>query len=72
MNNFLLFIGALLVVVLAALFAVPHFVDWNAYRSVFEQQASKVIGRDVRVGGRVNMRLLPAPFVSFENVRVAD
>ena len=72
MNNILLFIGTLLVVALAALFAVPHFIDWNVYRSGFETQASNLIGRDVRVGGRVNLRLLPAPFVSFENVRVAD
>ncbi len=72
MNNVLLFIGALLVVALAALFAVPHFIDWSVYRSGFETQASKLIGRDVRVGGRVDLRLLPAPYVSFENVRVAD
>ena len=72
MNNVLLFIGALLVVALAALFAVPHFIDWSTYRSGFETQASKLIGRDVRVGGSVNLRLLPAPYVSFENVRVAD
>ena len=72
MNNVLLFIGAVLVVTLAALFAVPHFIDWNVYRDTFETQASKLIGRDVRVGGRVSMRLLPAPYVSFENVRVAD
>ena len=51
MNNALLFIGGLLVVTLAALFAVPHFVDWNGYRGVFEEEASKVLGRDVRVGG---------------------
>jgi uncharacterized protein involved in outer membrane biogenesis len=72
LNNLLLFIGALLVVALAALFAVPHFVDWSIYRGGFETQASKLLGRDVRVGGRVNLRLLPAPYVSFENVRVAD
>jgi uncharacterized protein involved in outer membrane biogenesis len=72
LNNVLLFIGALLVVAMAALFAVPHFVDWSIYRGGFETQASKLLGRDVRVGGRVNLRLLPAPYVSFENVRVAD
>jgi hypothetical protein len=71
-NNVLLFIGALLVVALAALFAVPQFVDWNAYRVIFEEQAGKYVGREVRVGGRVGLRLLPAPYVSLENVRVAD
>lgn len=72
MNNILLFIGTVLVVALAALFAVPHFVDWSTYRSAFETQAGKLVGRDVRVGGRVSLRLLPTPYVAFENVRVAD
>lgn len=72
MNNALLFIGGLLVVTLAALFAVPHFVDWNGYRGVFEEEASKVLGRDVRVGGAVNVRFLPTPYVRFEKVRLAD
>jgi uncharacterized protein involved in outer membrane biogenesis len=72
MNNALLYLGGLLVVALAALFAVPHFVDWNGYRGVFEEEASKVLGRDVRVGGAVSVRLLPTPFVSFEKVRLAD
>ncbi len=72
MNNALLYLGGLLVVALAALFAVPHFVDWNGYRGIFEEEASKVLGRDVRVGGAVSVRLLPTPFVSFEKVRLAD
>ena len=72
MNNALLYLGGLLVVALAALFAVPHFVDWNGYRGVFEEEASKVLGRDVRVGGAVNVRFLPTPYVRFEKVRLAD
>lgn len=72
MNNGLLILGALLAVILAALFAVPNFVDWNGYRGVFEEEASKVLGRDVRVGGSVNLKLLPAPYVRFEKVRIAN
>ena len=72
MNNALLYFGGLLVVVFAALFAVPLVVDWNGYRGVFEEEASKVLGRDVRVGGAVNVRFLPTPYVRFEKVRLAD
>ncbi len=72
MNNALLYLGGFLVVVFAALFAVPTFIDWNGYRGVFEEEASKVLGRDVRVGGAVNVRLLPTPYVRFEKVRLAD
>lgn len=72
MNNGLLFLGGLLALVLGALFGVPYAVDWNGYRGVFEEEASKVLGRDVRVGGDVAVRFLPTPFVRFEKVRLAD
>ena len=72
MNNFLLTLSAIVVFVLAVLFAVPPFIDWNAYRGMFEEEVSRLIDREVRVQGRVNVRILPVPFVSFEKVRIAD
>jgi hypothetical protein len=72
MSNGLLYIAGLFSLALAALFGVPHFVDWNGYRGVFEEEATRILGRDVRVGGDVNVRLLPAPYVSFEKLRIAD
>ena len=72
MNTFLLSIAGIFIAILTALFAIPYFVDWNSYRSVFEAQASRLVGREVRVGGNVNLRLLPVPYMSFENVRVAN
>ena len=72
MNNGLLYLGGLLTLMLAALFGVPYLIDWNGYRGVFEEEASKVLGRDVRVGGNVNVRLLPTPYVRFEKVRLSD
>ena len=65
MNNFLLSIAAIVVFVLAVLFAVPPFIDWNTYRGMFEEEVSRLIDREVRVQGRVNVRILPVPFVSF-------
>lgn len=72
MNNALLYLGGILITVLAVLFAVPRFVDWNSYRGVFEEEATRILGREVRVGGGVNVTLLPAPYVSFEKLRIAD
>ena len=71
MNNVLLYLAGLVIVALAALFAVPYAIDWNSYRGVFEEEASRVLGREVRVGGKVALRLLPAPYVSIEKLRVA-
>jgi uncharacterized protein involved in outer membrane biogenesis len=72
MSNGLLYIAGLLTLALAALFAVPYFVDWNGYRGVFEEEATRILGREVRVGGDVNVRLLPAPYVRFDKLRIAD
>ena len=72
MNNALLYLGGILITALAVLFAAPRFVDWNSYRGVFEEEASRILGREVRVGGAVNVRLVPVPFVSFEKLRIAD
>ncbi|MEO1650548.1 MAG: AsmA family protein, partial [Pseudomonadota bacterium] len=71
MNTFFLTISTILVAILVALFAVPPFVDWNTYRGVFEEEASRILGRDVRVGGNVNLRILPSPYIRFEEVKIA-
>ena len=72
MNNLLIAIAVFLITVLAALFAVPHFIDWNSYRAVFEEEAKKLVGRDVEVDGDVKLYLLPTPYFRVEKVRVAD
>ncbi len=72
MSNWLLYIAGLFSLALAALFAVPNFIDWNGYRGVFEEEATRILGREVRVGGDVNVRFLPSPYVSFEKLRIAD
>ena len=72
MNSVLLWIGSLLVLVLGALFAVPHFVNWSLYRGTFEEEASRALGREVRVSGPVTLRVLPVPYLTFEKVRISD
>ena len=72
MNNFLLIIAAILVLILTALFAVPPMVNWNDFRGAFEEEASRLLDREVRVRGEVSVRILPVPYVSFEKVRIAD
>jgi hypothetical protein len=63
---------AILILVLSALFAAPLFIDWNDYRPAFETQATKLLGRQVKVGGEVHLVLLPAPELRFDDVKVAD
>jgi uncharacterized protein involved in outer membrane biogenesis len=71
-NSFLLGLTAVLIVVLGALFAAPLFIDWDDYRPVFEAQATKLFGREVKVGGKVHLVLLPTPELRFDDVKVAS
>ena len=72
MNNLLIAIAVFVITVIAALFAVPYFIDWNSYRGWFEQEAKKVIGREVQVDGDVKLHLLPTPYFRLEKVRIGD
>ncbi|GBF25875.1 hypothetical protein MnTg02_00910 [bacterium MnTg02] len=71
MNALLLSIGSFLVLLLSALAAAPYVVDWNDYRHVFETQLTNLLGREIHVGGDVNLRLLPSPYVRFEQVSLS-
>ena len=72
MNNLLVAIAVFFITVVGALFAVPYFVDWNSYRSNFEEEASRIVGREVQVDGDVTLHLLPTPYFRLEKVRIAD
>lgn len=47
-------------------------VDWTAYRSAFEQQASSILGHPVRVTGSADARLLPTPILAFTDVAIGE
>lgn len=72
MRRTLVIVGALLVLAVTGLFAGPMLVDWDRYRGAFEEEATRVLGREVRVGGRLSIRFLPMPYLHLEKVRVAD
>ncbi len=72
MNSLLLTLTALFILVLSALFAAPLFIDWNDYRPAFEEQATKLLGRKVKVDGKVHLVVLPSPELKFDDVKVAD
>ncbi len=72
MNSFLLTVAAFIILVLGALFIAPNYVNWNEYKYIFEDQASQLIGRKVKVEGHVNLKLLPAPYLEFKKVKIQD
>jgi uncharacterized protein involved in outer membrane biogenesis len=72
LGSLLAALTTIVVTVLAALFAVPYIVDWNDYRSAFEAQAAKIVGRPVRVAGNIDLTILPVPVLNVRGLRIAD
>ncbi|MGX1306672.1 hypothetical protein AB7M35_001392 [Amorphus suaedae] len=59
-----------MILALTAALVGPLFIDWTVYRDVIESQAGRLVGEDVRILGRTEVRLLPSPRISVETVRV--
>lgn len=72
MNRLFLLLGTLLLLTLTAALVAPRFIDWGNYTDVIEEQASRVLGRDVHVSGAVDLRLLPMPRLTFSDVEIAS
>lgn len=72
MNRFFLIIGSLLLLGLSAALVAPRFIDWSNYTDIIEEQASRLLGRDVHVSGAVDLRLLPMPRLTFSDVQIAS
>lgn len=71
MNATLTAIGIALLLGLLVALVGPLVIDWNAYRSAFEERASAIAGVQVRVLGDVDARLLPTPALDFSRVVAA-
>ena len=70
MQTTLLGLAIAFIIALVAALVGPYFIDWNQFRPQFEAEASRVIGAPVRVGGKLDARLLPAPSLQLRQVVV--
>jgi hypothetical protein len=69
MNRFLLLLGSLLLLALTTALIAPRFIDWSNYTDIIEEQASRVLGREVHVSGAVDLRFLPCHASYFPMLR---
>ncbi len=63
---------ALLALLVATVLVAPSFVDWNAYKAEIAERARRAIGRDLAIGGDVELSMLPRPTLSVRDVTVAN
>ena len=70
MQTTLLGLAIAFIIALIAALVGPYFIDWNQFRPQFEAEATRVIGAPVRVAGKLDARLLPAPSLQLRSVVV--
>jgi AsmA protein len=63
--------AGLLALFVAAAILLPLLIDVERFRPFIEEQARQATGRKVSLG-RLSLRLLPAPALAVDSVRVAD
>ena len=67
-------LGLAIAIILALLAALvgPLLIDWGGHRSLFEAEASRLIGVDVRVTGAIDARLLPSPRLTLHDIEIGS
>ena len=70
MQTTLLGLAIAFIIALVAALIGPYFIDWNQFRPQFEAEATRIIGAPVRVAGKLDARLLPAPSLQLRSVMV--
>ena len=72
MQTTLLGLGIAIILALVSALVAPLVVDWNHYRSTFEEEASRLTGLAVRVNGPIEARILPSPRIRLAEVEVGE
>lgn len=70
MQTTLLTVAIAIILAVVAALVGPLLIDWNGYRSIFEAQASHVLGAPVRVAGAIDLRLLPSPRLTLNDIQI--
>jgi uncharacterized protein involved in outer membrane biogenesis len=67
-------LGLAIAIILALVTALvgPLLIDWGNHRALFETEASRLIGVNVRVTGGIEPRLLPSPRLILHGIAIGD
>jgi AsmA family/AsmA-like C-terminal region len=68
----LLGLAIAIILALVAALVAPFVVDWNHFRTTFENEASRLTGLSVRVAGTIDARILPTPRIKLRNVEIGE
>ena len=67
-------LGLAIAIILALVTALvgPLLINWGNHRALFEAEASRLIGVNVRVTGGIEPRLLPSPRLILHGIAIGD
>jgi AsmA-like C-terminal region/AsmA family len=67
-------LGLAIAIILALVAALvgPLLLDWGSHRTLFEAEAGRLIGVNVRVAGSIDARLLPSPRLTLHDIQIGD
>ena len=68
-------LGLVVAIILALVAALvgPHFVDWTQYRATFETRGdASSPAMPVRIGGAIDVRILPTPTLTLGRVEIGS
>jgi hypothetical protein len=68
----LLGLAIAIILALVAALVAPFVVDWDHYRTAFENEASRLTGLSVHVTGAIDARILPTPRIKLRNVEIGE
>ncbi len=70
MQTTLLGLAIAIILALVAALVGPLLIDWGGHRSLFEAEASHLLGLEVRVAGEIDARLLPSPRLTLHQIEI--
>ncbi len=72
MQRALLGAAIALILVLVTALVGPLFVDWGHYRDTFETEISRLTRLAVRIGGPIDVRVLPTPTLKLRQIAMGS
>lgn len=72
LNSIYIVVGTIIIAVLMFLLIGPFFINWTGFRSTIEEYAEQALGQPVVVLGKSDIRLLPSPRLTFNDVQVGE
>ena len=64
--------GSFLVIIIAAVLIVPHFIDVQKYKPMIEQKVSQATGRSFTLGGKIDLSVFPWVGVKLTDIHLGN